>query len=217
MKLSKKKKKKIFLTATTTIFVLLVALLDLDNHRLSQQPKENNSEQSPAGKPASPITEPKVVKNQAPDNSSPEAKTSPSVVASTSEQAIVVKIVDGDTVKLDNGKTLRYIGIDTPETKHPRKPQECFGQEATAKNKELVEGKTVTLVKDVNNTDRYGRLLRYVYVDNLFINEELVKQGYAFSTGYPPDIAKQNQLNEAEKFARENKLGLWADDACPIQ
>lgn len=55
------------------------------------------------------------------------------------------------------------------------------------------------------------------YVDNLFINEELVKQGYAFSTGYPPDIAKQNQLNEAEKFARENKLGLWADDACPIQ
>ncbi|HHX58489.1 MAG TPA: thermonuclease family protein [Candidatus Moranbacteria bacterium] len=142
-------------------------------------------------------------------------KIEKSTIENNMEQAIVTEVVDGDTIKLNNGKTLRYIGIDTPETRHPKKSKGCFGVEATAKNKELVQGKTITMIKDVKNTDRYGRLLRYVYIDDLFINEELVKQGYAFAVSYPPDIAKQDQLSAAENFARENKNGLWADGICP--
>lgn len=130
------------------------------------------------------------------------------------ETALVTKVIDGDTIKLNNGQTLRYIGIDAPETHHPHKPKGCFGDEATAKNRELVLGKTVTLIKDVKNTDRYGRLLRYVYVQDLFINEELVRQGYAFAVSYPPDIAKQGQLKNAQKFARENEKGLWNKNNC---
>ena len=110
---------------------------------------------------------------------------------------------------------MRYIGIDTPEMnfKNSRTP-DCFASEASAKNKELVLGKEVTLVRDVNNTDKYGRLLRYVYVGNDFVNEVLVKEGYANARSYKPDIAKQDILRNAERYAKENKIGLWNDNAC---
>lgn len=122
----------------------------------------------------------------------------------------VVRVIDGDTIELENGKKVRYIGIDTPETVAPNKPEGCFGQEASNKNRELVEGKEVRLEKDVNETDRYGRLLRYVYVDEVFINEYMVKEGFAFAVSYPPDIGKQDILINAEKEAKEQNRGLWA-------
>lgn len=81
-------------------------------------------------------------------------------------EALVAEVVDGDTIKISldgQVRTLRYIGIDTPETIHPTKGTECYGPDAKAKNKELVGDKTVRLEKDVSRTDRYGRLLRYVY------------------------------------------------------
>jgi micrococcal nuclease len=122
----------------------------------------------------------------------------------------VSRVVDGDTIQLENGERLRYIGIDTPELYDPRKPVQCFAAEASKKNKELVEGKMVKFNKDVAERDKYGRLLGYVYLeDGKFVNLEMVKQGYAFSYPYPPDISKQEQFNQAEKIARENKLGLW--------
>jgi len=121
----------------------------------------------------------------------------------------VVKVIDGDTIKLENGKVVRYIGIDAPETSHPTKSVQCFGDEATKKNKELVEGKEVRLEKDVSETDKYGRLLRYVWIENIFVNDYLVRQGYAYSSTYPPDVKYQEQFREAEKEARENKRGLW--------
>lgn len=133
------------------------------------------------------------------------------------EKMKVVRVVDGDTVKLENGKVVRYIGIDTPETVDPRKPIQCFGKEVSSKNKELVEGKEVTLVKDVSETDKYGRLLRYVYIDNTFVNDYLVKNGYAHSSSYPPDIKYQEQFKKSEEEAKNNKLGLWADDACKTE
>lgn len=129
----------------------------------------------------------------------------------------VTHVVDGDTIKLENGKVVRYIGIDTPETVDPRKPVQCFGKEASAKNKELVEGKEVRLVKDTSETDKYGRLLRYVYVGDEFINDYLVRQGYAHSSSYPPDVKHQDQFRAAEQEARENKRGLWADEACKTE
>lgn len=136
----------------------------------------------------------------------------PSLVASPVPQAEiknfkVTKVIDGDTIKIETGESVRYIGIDAAE-------EGCFADEATAKNKELVEGKEVRLEKDVSEIDKYGRLLRYVYVDNLFVNDYLVRNGYANISTYPPDVKYQDQFRQAEQEARENKRGLWAEGAC---
>lgn len=124
----------------------------------------------------------------------------------------VVEVVDGDTIKvlLDQDRqtySVRYIGMDTAEN---TSQVEYFGAEASAKNAELVYGKTVTLIKDVSETDRYNRLLRYVLVDNIFVNYELVAQGYANTASYPPDISCIPTFQAAEQQAAAAKLGLWA-------
>ena len=121
----------------------------------------------------------------------------------------VSRVVDGDTIEIEGGEKVRYIGIDTPEVVDPRKPVQCFGKEASNKNKELVDGKRIRLEKDVSETDKYGRLLRYIFVGDLFVNEVLVKEGYAFSSTYPPDVKYQSIFVEAEKEAREANRGLW--------
>ena len=90
--------------------------------------------------------------------------------------ARVTRVIDGDTIIIDGGYRVRYIGIDTPEV-YP--VVEAFGIEAWQANRRLVEGREVRLQSDVSETDKYGRLLRYVYVDNTFVNAELVKQGLA--------------------------------------
>jgi len=118
----------------------------------------------------------------------------------------VVKVIDGDTIVLETGETVRYIGIDTPEVSQGR---ECFALEAANKNKELVLGKNVRLEKDISEKDRYGRLLRYVYVGDIFVNKILVSEGYATAVTYPPDVKYSNLFEEAERKARESGLGLW--------
>jgi micrococcal nuclease len=132
-------------------------------------------------------------------------------------EAEVVDVTDGDTIRvLVDGQNLsvRYIGIDTPETVHPSKPVEWMGPEASAANAELVAGKTVLLEKDVSETDRYGRLLRYVWVEDgdgwLLVNLELVRLGYASSSTYQPDVKYQELLRDAEAEARGADRGLWA-------
>ncbi len=126
----------------------------------------------------------------------------------------VYKVIDGDTVKiLVNGKEVkvRLIGIDTPETVHPEKDVEWFGKEATRKLREWVEGKTVCLKMDRDKTqdiDKYGRLLRYLWLGNFFVNAELVKQGYAFAyTKYPFQYLED--FRKYARNARENNRGLW--------
>jgi len=124
----------------------------------------------------------------------------------------VVQVVDGDTIKviLDQDGltyTVRYIGMDTPEN---TSQIEYFGAEATTKNTELVGDKTVTLIKDISETDRYGRLLRYVLVGNIFVNFELVAQGYANTASYPPDISCIPTFQAAEQQASVSKVGFWA-------
>lgn len=116
----------------------------------------------------------------------------------------VVRIIDGDTIELEDGRKVRYIGIDAPET-----DGSCFSLEATLKNKELVEGKNVRLEKDKSETDRYGRLLRYVYVDNLFMNEVLVKEGYAYAKAYRPDTKMQEGFTKSQNEAMSQKKGMW--------
>ena len=126
----------------------------------------------------------------------------------TEGQVRVVRVIDGDTIEIASGAHVRYIGIDTPET-YPQ--VEPFGLEAKAKNIELMEGKLVTLERDVSDTDKYGRLLRYVYVDGLFVNGELVRLGYAEAVSYPPDTRYQWQLELLEAEAKTAKRGIWGD------
>ena len=122
----------------------------------------------------------------------------------------VTKVVDGDTIKTEQG-TIRLIGIDTPETVDPRKEVQCLGPEASNKLKELLEGQKVRLEKDISDTDRYDRLLRYVYLeDGTFINELMVREGFASASSYPPDIKHQDLFREAEESARSNEWGLWS-------
>ena len=105
---------------------------------------------------------------------------------------------------------MRYIGIDAPEIS---KGWECFAQEAKRKNQELVIGKRIALEKDVSETDKYQRLLRYVYIVDedreVFVNKELVLEGYARVFTYPPDVKYQKDFLKAEKEAKENARGLW--------
>ncbi len=125
------------------------------------------------------------------------------------EHVLVTRVIDGDTIELHDGRVVRYIGVDTPETKHPSKKQECFGIEASEFNEQMVLNKVVQLEKDVSQVDRYGRLLRYVWLDGVLVNQELVEKGYAFARSYPPDVAKQELFLQAEQKAREQENGLW--------
>lgn len=133
----------------------------------------------------------------------------------------VTKVVDGDTIRVViDGKeeSVRLIGIDSPETVDPRKSVQCFGKEASAKAKELVEGKNVILESDStqDDIDKYDRLLRYVYLeDGTFVNQKMIEEGYAFEYTYDVPYKYQTEFKEAQKQAESNKLGLWADSACP--
>lgn len=145
----------------------------------------------------------------------PTASTS----ATNQEKYLVTKVVDGDTiqVKINNQSvSVRLIGIDTPETVDPRRPVGCFGKNASNETKRLLEGKEVILTKDVSNTDKYNRLLRYVYLpisggETLFVNDYLVRQGFAKNYTYPPDVKYNARFMEAEKEARDNLRGLWGE------
>ena len=123
--------------------------------------------------------------------------------------ARVERVVDGDTIKLANGEKVRYIGIDTPETKHPKKPVQYMGEEASEANRKLGEGKTVRLEFDVQKRDKYGRMLAYVYVDDIFVNAWLVENGFAQVSTYPPNVKHQELFLKLQREARENKRGLW--------
>ncbi len=123
------------------------------------------------------------------------------------ETAAVIQVIDGDTIIIEGDYRVRYIGIDTPEI---RPTVEAYGLEAWQANRELVEGKEVRLERDVSETDRYGRLLRYVYVDDVFVNAELVRQGLAEVKFYPPDTKYQDYFEELEAAARKAGLGMWA-------
>lgn len=123
---------------------------------------------------------------------------------------LVTKVIDGDTFEIASGQTVRLIGIDTPETVHPTKGMQCFGPEASSFTKSLLENKEVKLEKDVSETDQYGRLLRYIYLDNLFVNEYLVNEGYARVSTYPPDVKYQETFQKAEQSARDGNRGLWS-------
>jgi micrococcal nuclease len=144
-----------------------------------------------------------------------EATTSGQKSNTQREEAKVLRVMDGDTIELTDKRSVRYIGMDTPEIVDPDKPVECFGNEADSENKKLVEGKTVLLEKDISETDSYGRLLRYVYVGDMFVNEILVRSGFARVATFPPDVKYKDLFLEAQREASKNNRGLWS--ACPVR
>jgi len=123
------------------------------------------------------------------------------------ERALVTSVIDGDTVELADGRHVRYLGIDTPEV------GDYYADEATARNRGLVEGKTVELQRGSRDQDEYGRLLRYVYVDGTFVNAELVVEGYATAYIFDPDDRYSQILVQLEQYARMRELGLWATES----
>lgn len=147
------------------------------------------------------------------------------------ERALVAAVIDGDTIEVQMGGQdwrVRYILINAPEAGEP------FGPAATAANRALVAGETVMLVKDVSETDRFGRLLRYVYLaDGRFVNAELVRQGFAQLATFPPDVTQEAAIRAAQQEAMAAGRGIWGavggaaplcpggqsppDPACPIK
>ncbi|MFY9588953.1 MAG: thermonuclease family protein [Actinomycetota bacterium] len=125
----------------------------------------------------------------------------------------VVRVVDGDTIVVaiggPCGTKVRLIGIDTPER------DECFYRAATDRMRTLVDGKSVKLVHDVSETDRYGRLLRYVYDGARSINAMMVSEGFANAATYPPDVAHALEYVALERKARLAGLGLWSKKCFP--
>ena len=126
----------------------------------------------------------------------------------------ITRFDDGDTIAVDmNGRseTIRFIGVDTPETHDPRKAVQCFGKAAASFTKQLIGSNNIRLEADPLNTnrDRYNRLLRYVYLpDGRLVNAEIIKQGYGFAyLGFP--FSKSDDFAQYQREARENERGLW--------
>lgn len=132
-------------------------------------------------------------------------------------QAKVVRVIDGDTIEIEQGGSrfkLRYIGVDTPETVDPKRPLGCFGKEASNENRRLVELRLIEMEKDISDTDKFGRLLRYVYLklddgNKLFVNDYLIRQGFGYAATFPPDVKYAARFQEAQREAEENQRGLW--------
>lgn len=128
-------------------------------------------------------------------------------------QARVLRVLDGDTIDAaigDRVERVRYIGIDAPEIGHEGKPGEPGGRVATRLNRRLVGGRAVRLELDVEARDRYGRLLAYVWVGDVMVNAELVRQGWARVLVIPPNLRHGALLQRLELEARQAPRGLWA-------
>lgn len=146
------------------------------------------------------------------------AEPAPSATADrvTQANAVVELVVDGDTVDVTiggDGERVRLIGIDTPETKRPDTPVECFGPEATAFTQSLLPPDTpVRLERDVVGRDDYGRILAYVYrvSDGILVNYEIIRQGYARPLTIPPNAAHAELFVEAARQAERDDAGLWS-------
>jgi len=129
----------------------------------------------------------------------------------------VIEVIDGDTIRLSNNKVLRYIGIDTPESRIKEGSEfiydpQPFSVQAAQKNKDLVLGKKIRVEFDLVKTDKYGRLLGYCFYDGMMVNEELLKNGLAVLMTIPPNIKYTDRFIKAQTDARNQGRGLWAEN-----
>lgn len=136
---------------------------------------------------------------------------------------LVTRVIDGDTLDVEKDGMpvrVRLIGIDTPETVDPRRSVGCFGREASQKASQLLLGNMVYLRQDPTqgDYDKYKRMLAYVFLpDNTLVNEKMIREGYAYEYTYRSPYAYQSEFRNAERLARNEKIGLWADGVCASQ
>lgn len=140
----------------------------------------------------------------------------PGVTAPASaEDAELIQVIDGDTIRVrmadGSEEKVRYIGIDAPEIAHPDSAGEYLGDEATARNAELLALGPLRLQTDVDERDDFGRLLAYVWAGGVFVNEMMVADGYARARNYPPNLTRQEDLWYAHDAAREAGIGIWGE------
>jgi len=141
-------------------------------------------------------------------------QASPILASVSGELFTVIRVLDGDTIELNSGERVRYVGVDTPELGRAGKPAQCFASESAQIHSALVTGKRVRLEKDRSNRDRYGRLLRFVYLeDGTFVNARLVREGAARASAYRPDLSKKTEFEQLETQARAEGKGRWG--TCP--
>jgi micrococcal nuclease len=177
---------------------LLLVACRSDDQRLTSEPTTTTTTVSAAG----PATSTPTSTTTARDSTSASAEAG---------AAVVTDVVDGDTidVRVDGAtETVRIVGINTPEQ------GECLADEATRWLRDRISGRTVTLVRDESDRDRYGRLLRYVEVDGADVGVELVRAGLAIARRYPPDTARAAELDIVQAAAEDDGVGMWAPDAC---
>jgi micrococcal nuclease len=146
------------------------------------------------------------------------------------ERAVVERVVDGDTImvritgrvegpgagnaEIGASHSVRLTGIDAPESVDPRREVECFGREAAAATAALLQGRQIRMVVDVEESDRYDRLLRYIYMGAEMANARLVVNGYAHAYTYPPNVRHANLFVGLERDARTGDRGLWSPNMC---
>jgi len=204
---------------------MLLAVLLAACSGATVKPSGGVATEAPASAPsvaAAPATQaPSLPAESAPGEAAPGEAAPGEAPIGPTERARVVRIVDGDTIVIDRGhgqEKLRYIGMDTPESVKPGTPVQFMAREASAANAALVGGREVWLERDVSEVDRYGRLLRYVWLKDptasgwLLVNLVLVAQGYAQVATYPPDVRYVDLFTTAQRGAREQGLGLWSED-----
>lgn len=206
---------------TTRLLVLLLGLL-LVPAACADRPGEDPTAPRDDDRPAPPVVPGPLADEKASDwtaaVAAPIAGSQPTPDIEDMVCCEVVRVVDGDTIKVRyNGRveSVRYIGIDTPETVHPSRPVEPFGPEASALNKALLTEGTVYLSFDLEQRDHYGRLLAYVYAvhdrQRIFVNLEIVRAGLARAFPYAPNTAYAGLFRQTEVEARGAHRGIWSD------
>lgn len=187
-----------FLGVLVLLLILIGALSSIDRDSTTEEQQTSRTEQDDAEKEtaqsATRLAEPAISQEPA------------------REWRTVKRVIDGDTLELENGEKVRLIGVDTPETVDPRKPVERFGKEASEFTRKLCEGKRVWLEYDQTRSDKYLRTLAYVHLeDGRVLNEEIIRYGYGHAyTEYP--FKHMEKYRELERQAREAETGLWAKD-----
>jgi len=163
--------------------------------------------------PVIPVQEPKVVSPEPivevePEPTEPQP-TTPTTMPETTEKTtiIVSQVIDGDTIKIQTDKTVRLLGMNAPEMGQP------YYEESTRRLKELIEGKTVTLEKDIEDKDQYGRLLRYIFLNNKNINVKLIREGLATVYIIHPNVKYEMELRQAENEAKNLEISIWTPPA----
>ncbi len=181
---NRKKINSIVIFFTITMFIALIGYLYYSNHDIELI---KGPQISPTSTQSPPLPTPSPIR----------------------EKAVVVKVFDGDSILLSDGRQVRYIGVNSPETGGKTTSKECFSDEATKANTALVLQQTIEMENDKNDTDVYKRLLRYVYVDGEMVNDFLVRWGYARAEKNFPEDRYKSQFITAEKEARSQTRGLW--------